>query len=146
MSMPSSTTLPKVQDMERQRRWFLADASDKVLGRLASRIAVVLRGKHKRLFTPSLDCGDFVVVTNAAKIRLTGNKLNQKTYFRHSGYAGGAKIIPLKRQMERNPSKVVELAVKRMLGKNRLRTHQLRRLKVFSGPEHTFQSRKMENL
>lgn len=144
--MSSLTTLPKVQDLERQRRWFLADAADQVLGRLASRIASVLMGKHKRLYVPSLDCGDFVVVTNAAKIRLTGDKLNQKTYFRHSGYASGAKIIPMKRQMEKNPARVMELAVKRMLAKNKLRAHQLRRLKVFAGPEHPFQFRKMENL
>ena len=116
-----------------RRAWHAFDAKDVVLGRLASKAASLLIGKHKPHFSPSLDCGDFVVITNAAKIRLTGDKLNQKTYFRHSGYAGGAKVIPLKREMARHPAQVVYLAVKRMLGTNKLRARRLRRLKVYPG-------------
>lgn len=119
-----------------RRRWHHIDASGQVLGRLATRAAVLLRGKHKRFFSPSVDCGDFVVVTNAAKVRLTGNKLEQKFYFSHSGYAKGAKTTSVKLQMERDPRKVVLLAVKRMLQVNRLRGPQLRRLKVFTGDKH----------
>jgi large subunit ribosomal protein L13 len=115
------------------RRWHYIDANGQVLGRMATRIATLLRGKHKPTYTDFFDCGDFVVITNAAQIRLTGNKLDQKFYFSHSGYAGGAKTTPLKRQMERDPRKVVYLAVKRMIRANRLRGRQLARLKIFPG-------------
>jgi large subunit ribosomal protein L13 len=120
----------------RERRWVLLDADAQVLGRLASKAANLLRGKHKRFFTPDVDCGDFVVVTNAEKIRVTGSKAGQKTYFRHSGYAAGAKVVPFRLQMERDPRKVLLLAVKRMLPVNRLRAHQLKRLKVYVGSTH----------
>lgn len=129
--MPQTTfhTTREYADSRRARHAF--DAKDQVLGRLASKAAALLIGKHKPHFSPSVDCGDFVVITNAAKIRLTGDKLNQKTYFRHSGYAGGAKVIPLKRKMAEDPAEVVVLAVKRMLGTNRLKARRLRRLQVF---------------
>lgn len=109
------------------------DASDKVLGRIATGVAVLLRGKHKPAYTPFIDCGDFVDITNASKLRFTGKKLEQKNYFSHSGYAGGAKITPLKRMMEKKPEWVVYMAVKRMLPNNRLRGKQLTRLRVYRG-------------
>ncbi|MDE2237588.1 MAG: 50S ribosomal protein L13 [Elusimicrobia bacterium] len=119
-----------------ERRWHHIDAKGLVLGRMATRVADYLRGKHKPTYTDFVDCGDFVVVTNAAQIRLTGKKLEQKFYFSHSGYAGGAKTTPLSRQMERDPRKVVYLAVKRMIHDNRLRRKQLARLKIYSGDKH----------
>ena len=126
------------------RRWVSIDAKGVVLGRLASKAANILRGKHKPFFTPSVDCGDFVVVTNSGKIKLTGNKINVKEYFSHSGYAAGMKMTPLKLQMSRDSRKVIYLAVKRMLPVNRLRSHQLRRLKIYPGEAHPHASQKIE--
>lgn len=134
--MTTKTTLPTKESLLRERRWYHLDADSQVLGRLASRAASLLRGKTKRFYTPSLDCGDFVVVTNAAKVRLTGNKEDTKYYFRHSGYAGGARTISFRQQMAKDPRQVIHLAVKRMLPANRLRAHQLRRLKVHPGDTH----------
>ena len=134
------TYLPSIPFLQKNRRWHFLDADGQVLGRLACRIAVLLRGKDKPYFTPHLDCGDFVVVTNAAKVRLTGDKLNQKTYFSHSGYPGGAKLVPVKRLLEKRPSQVLWLAVKRMLAKNRLRAKQLVRLRIYPGVDHPFKS------
>ena len=130
--MLQKTFLPDAKTVQEGRRWHHLDAKGVVLGRLASRAASLLKGKHKPLFTPSMDCGDLVVVTNARHVRWTGKKLEQKQYFSHSGYASGAKIVPLKRQMERDPRKVVYLAVKRMLDPNRFRSRQLRRLKIYA--------------
>jgi large subunit ribosomal protein L13 len=101
-------------------------------------------GKGKRIYTPSADCGDFVVITNASRIKLTGNKIEQKFYFRHSGYANGAKVIPVKRQMENDPTKVVRLAVRRMLGVNRLRDRRLKRLKIYPQATHEFNHQHLE--
>jgi len=140
--MTQKTTLPKKEDIEKNRKWHFIDASGQVLGRLATRAASLLIGKHKRFYTPSLDCGDFVVVTNAAKIKLTGNKTEQKFYFRHSGYARGARVIPFKRQMEKDPTKVVRLAVKRMLNSNKLRDRRLKRLKIFAKEQSKFKTSK----
>ena len=98
-------------------------------------------GKHKRTYTPHMDCGDFVVVTNAGKIKLTGNKMEQKVYFSHSGYAKGAKETPVKRVLEKNPTRVLELAVKRMLDENKLRAPRMKRLRLFAGEEHAFTER-----
>lgn len=136
MITTQETTLTTTKQAEGQRRWHLMDANGAVLGRLASRAAVLLRGKHKRFFSPSADCGDFVIVTNAGRVKLTGNKITQKTYFTHSGYAKGAKVMPIKLQMQRDPTKVVYLAVRRMLPPTRLRKHQMRRLKIYRGAEH----------
>ena len=111
-------------------------ADGQVLGRMASRVATLLRGKHKPIYTSYVDCGDCVIVTNAARVRLTGHKIDQKFYFSHSGFAGGKKITPVKLQMERDPRRVVWLAVKRMLSVNRLRNPQLKRLKIYTGPEN----------
>ena len=119
-----------------ERRWHVIDAKGLVLGRIATKAAVWLRGKHKPTYTDFVDCGDHVVVTNAKHVKLTGNKLNQKFYFSHSGYAGGAKVTPLKRQMERDPRKVVMLAVRRMLPKNRLARKQMARLKIYNADKH----------
>jgi large subunit ribosomal protein L13 len=136
--MIQKTTLPKADTAEKTRKWHFLDASDQVLGRLSTRIAVLLMGKHKRDFAPQTDCGDFVVVTNTDKLRITGNKAEEKFYFRHSGYAGGAKTIPYKRQMENDSTKVLELAVRRMLDDNKLRDKRMKRLRIFAGAQTQF--------
>ncbi len=114
------------------------DATDQILGRLSTKIAVLLMGKHKRDYATNVDCGDFVVVTNTDKVRITGNKAVDKFYFRHSGYAAGAKTIPYKRQMENDSTKVLELAVRRMLDDNRLRDKRMKRLRIFTGAQTQF--------
>jgi len=134
--MPQKTYLHTPKQAAGERRWHYIDAKNHVLGRLATRAANLLRGKHKPTYTDSVDCGDFVVVTNAASVKLTGNKINQKFYFSHSGYAGGAKTTPLRRVMEKDPRKVIYLAVKRMIHDNRLRRKQLVRLKIYPGDKH----------
>jgi large subunit ribosomal protein L13 len=136
------TYTPKAPEI--QRRWWLIDAQDQVLGRLASEIAKLLRGKHKPMFTPHLDTGDFVVVINAEKVRLTGDKLEQKSYFRHTGYIGGEKFIPVKTLLEKHPARVIELAVKGMLPKNNLGRLMRRKLKVYAGPEHPHEAQQPE--
>ncbi len=140
--MIQKTTLPKADTAEKTRKWHFLDASDQVLGRLSTKIAVLLMGKHKRDFAPNVDCGDFVVVTNTDKLRVTGNKVEEKFYFRHSGYANGAKVIPYKRQMEQDSTKVLELAVKRMLDDNKLRGPRMKRLRIFSGAQTQFKAAK----
>lgn len=142
--MPQKTTIIDSKYAQQRRLWRVIDAKDAVLGRVASTAAGFLRGKNKRHFSPSVDCGDFVVVTNAGKIRVTGEKESTKTYFRHSGYAAGAKVIGFKHQMMKDPRVVVELAVKGMLPKTRLRRHQLRRLKIYSGESHPHSAQKVE--
>lgn len=121
---------------EIERDWFVVDARDQVLGRLASEIATILRGKHKPTFSPHLDVGDYVVVINAADVRLTGKKADQKEYFSHSGYMGGERFVPFKTMIERYPERVIEKAVKGMLPKNRLGRQMLKKLKVYAGSEH----------
>jgi large subunit ribosomal protein L13 len=125
---------------EIEREWLVVDAQGQTLGRLATHIAAVLRGKHKPLYTPHLDCGDFVIVVNADKIQVTGKKLDQKIYYRHSGYPGGLKEIVLRRQMERHPERVIESAVRGMLPKNRLGRKMFKKLKVYAGPTHPHQA------
>jgi len=131
---------------EIERRWFVVDAEDQVLGRLASEIARILRGKHKPTYTPHLDTGDHVVVINAEKVRLTGRKADQKTYFRHSGYMGGEKHIPYRRMLETHPERVVELAVKGMLPKNSLGRQMRSKLKVYPGTDHPHTAQQPEPL
>jgi large subunit ribosomal protein L13 len=131
--MPQNTYIQSAKAAPNQRRRHLIDAKGQVLGRMATRAATLLRGKHKPTYTSFVDCGDYVVITNASQIRLTGNKLDQKTYFSHSGYAGGCKSTPVRRMMEKDPRKVVYLAIKRMIRANRLRSRQLARLKIFPG-------------
>ena len=118
------------------REWYLVDAEGKTLGRLATQIADTLRGKRKPQYTPHVDTGDFVVVVNAEKIQVTGNKLDQKRYYRHSGYPGGLRSRTLREQLERRPTEVLRVAVKGMLPKNRLARQQLTKLKIYAGPEH----------
>ncbi len=121
---------------EIQREWFVVDARDQVLGRLATRIASVLRGKHKPTFSPHLDVGDYVVVVNAREVRLTGRKAEQKEYFRHSGYMGGERLIPFQTMISKHPERVIERAVKGMLPKNTLGRQMAQKLKVYAGEEH----------
>ncbi len=119
-----------------ERRWYLVDAEGQTLGRLATRIADTLRGKRKPEYTPHVDTGDFVVVVNAEKIAVTGKKLDDKIYYRHSGYPGGLKERTLREQLERRPTEVLRKAVKGMLPKNKLAARQLTKLKIYAGPEH----------
>ncbi|MHC4292105.1 MAG: 50S ribosomal protein L13 [Planctomycetota bacterium] len=130
-----------------QRNWRVIDADGAVLGRLAVKVAMTLMGKDKPTYTPHVDTGDFVIVVNADKVRVTGNKADTKEYQRYSGYPGGQKIIPYKRMMERHPERIVEMAVRRMLPKNTLGAHMYKKLKVYSGPDHDHaaqQPKKME--
>ena len=138
------TYTPKADDIE--RKWFLVDAADKPLGRIATEIARILRGKHKPMYTPHLDTGDHVVVVNASRVALTGNKADQKTYFRHSGYMGGEKHIPFKRMIATHPERVIELAVKGMLPKNALGRSMKQKLRVYGGAEHPHQGQQPEPL
>ncbi len=128
------------------RKWFLLDAEGKPLGRLASEIAKVLRGKHKPFFTPHVDTGDFVIVINAEKVKLTGKKLDDKIYYRHSGYPGGIKSINARRLLEKYPERVLMQAVRGMLPKNSLGRKQLKKLKVHAGPDHPHEAQKPERL
>lgn len=121
---------------EIEPRWHLVDAEERPLGRLASEVATLLRGKYRPTYTPHTDNGDFVVVVNAAKVKVTGAKLGQKTYYRHSGYPGGLKETSLERMLEKHPTRVIEHAVKGMLPHNRLGRKLLRHLKVYAGPDH----------
>ncbi|MDE0028920.1 MAG: 50S ribosomal protein L13 [Deltaproteobacteria bacterium] len=123
-----------------QRRWYVIDAEGQVLGRMATEIARVLRGKHKPSFSPHVDGGDFVIVVNAKRVKLTGSKETDKRYYRHSGYPGGLRVRSLSEMREKKPEAVVRLAVKGMLPKNRLGKGQLGKLKVYAGPEHPHQA------
>jgi len=118
------------------REWYVIDANDVVLGRLATRTASILRGKHRPQYTPHADCGDHVIVINAAKVRVTGRKEQQKVYHRHSGYAGGLKSITLEKQRQRFPERIIEAAVKGMLPKNALGRSIFKKLKVYAGSDH----------
>lgn len=129
-----STISAKPAEVERD--WFLVDASDKTLGRLASEIARRLRGKHKPVYTPHVDTGDYIVVINAEKIRVSGNKAMDKKYYRHTGYPGGIKEANFTQMIERHPERVLELAVKGMLPRNPLGRAMLKKLKVYAGTEH----------
>lgn len=129
-----STYLAKPGELKKE--WHVVDASDKVLGRLAARLAVILQGKHKPTYTPHVDTGDFVIVTHAEKIRVTGNKANDIEYDRYTGYAGGRKVYSFKRMQEEHPERLLQLAVKRMLPKNKLARDMLLKLKIYRGGEH----------
>jgi large subunit ribosomal protein L13 len=128
------------------REWYLVDAEGKTLGRLATQIADTLRGKRKPQFTPHVDTGDFVIVVNADKIQVTGNKLDQKRYYRHSGYPGGLRSRTLREQLERRPTEVLRVAVKGMLPKNRLARQQITKLKIYAGPEHPHEAQNPKSL
>ena len=139
------TYLPSAEETQ-QRQWWIVDAADQPLGRIATRIAAVLRGKHKPIYTPHLDTGDHVLVINASKVKLTGNKADQKEYFRHSGYMGGERFIPFKVMLAKHPERVIELAVKGMMPKNALGKNMFKKLKVYAGAEHPHQGQKPETL
>jgi len=138
------TFIAKKEDV--QRDWYVIDATDKVLGRMATRIAMILQGKTKPIYTPHVDTGDFVIVTNAEKIKLTGNKMNDKMYYTHSGYPGGFKEIPIKKWMAKHPDRIVNLAVKRMLPKTKLGSAMLKKLKVYAGPDHSHEAQQPKTL
>ncbi|WP_409229020.1 50S ribosomal protein L13 [Gudongella sp. SC589] len=129
---------------EVERKWYIIDAEDKVLGRLATEIATILRGKNKPIYTPHVDTGDFVIVINADKVKLTGKKLEQKNYTYHTGYPGGLRQVSYGKLMEKNPEKIIELAVKGMLPKNSLGRQMYRKLKVYRGTEHGHEAQKPE--
>jgi large subunit ribosomal protein L13 len=131
---------------EIKREWFVVDATGQTLGRLASTIAPILRGKHKPTYTPHLDCGDFVIVLNADKVQVTGRKMDQKFYYRHSGYPGGIKQISLRDQLNRHPERVIQAAVKGMLPKNKLGRQMIKKLKIYAGDEHPHQAQQPELL
>ncbi|ADR19908.1 MULTISPECIES: 50S ribosomal protein L13 [Calditerrivibrio] len=124
------------------KQWFEVDATDKVLGRLASEIAMILMGKRKAIYTPFIDSGDFVVVTNAHKVKVTGNKLKDKKYYWHSGYFGGLKERTLEKMLQEKPEEVIYLAVKKMLPKNRLGRKMIKKLKVYTTPDHPHTAQK----
>ncbi len=126
--------------------WHVVDAADKVLGRLAVKVATVLMGKHRPTYTPHVDTGEFVIVTNAAKVRVTGAKLEQKGYDWYTGYPGGYKVLSLQEMMDKHPDRVITAAVRRMLPKNKLGTQMLSKLKVYAGPEHPHQAQQPKTL
>ena len=134
------------KEHEVDRKWYLIDASNKILGRLASEIAIILRGKHKAIFTAHMDAGDFVIVVNADKVALTGNKLDKKIYYRHSGYTGGLKETTAKEMLQKKPENIIKLAVKGMLPKTSLGRRQLTKLKIYAGPNHPHKSQQPVNL
>lgn len=125
---------------EVERKWLIIDAEGQNLGRLATQIATLLRGKHKPIFSPSVDCGDYVVVINAEKIAVTGKRMDEKKYYHHSGYPGGLKEINMRRQLEIHPTRVLEAAVRGMLPKNALGRKMFKKLKTYAGPEHPHQA------
>ena len=129
-----------------KRDWFLIDADGKTLGRLASEVAKRLRGKHKPIYTPHVDTGDYIVIINAAKVRVTGNKAKDKMYYRHTGYIGNMKSISFEKQIAKKPERVIELAVKGMLPKNSLGREMYRKLKVYAGAEHKHEAQQPQLL
>ncbi len=134
------TFLPKPNEIKRE--WVLIDAEGQPLGRLASKIALILQGKRKRIYTPHIDTGDFVVVVNAEKVKLTGKKLDQKLYYHHSGYPGGMHVRTARQIMEKHPDRLIREAVRRMLPKNKLGRRMLKRLKIYAGGEHPHKAQK----
>jgi large subunit ribosomal protein L13 len=131
---------------EIEREWYVVDAEGQTLGRLASRIAPIIRGKHKPIYTPHLDCGDYVIVINADKVRVTGQKMEQKFYYRHSGYPGGLKSISLRDQLATYPERVLQSAVKGMLPKNKLGRRMIKKLKVYAGDSHPHEAQQPKPL
>lgn len=139
-----TTYMAKAADID--RKWYIIDAEGKTLGRLAAEAAKILRGKNKPIFTPHVDTGDHVIIVNADKVALTGKKLIQKTYFRHSGYVGGTTFITAGKMLADKPERVLELAIKGMLPKNTLGRQMFRKLNVYAGPEHPHAAQKPEKL
>ncbi|BBA71301.1 50S ribosomal protein L13 [Geobacter sulfurreducens] len=139
-----TTKVAKKEEVTRD--WYLVDADNKVLGRMATEIANILRGKKKPIYTPSVDTGDFVVVVNAEKLQLTGNKLADKMYYHHTGFPGGIKSISAGKLIEKKPEDLIRKAVKGMLPKNKLARHMLKKLKVYAGPEHPHEAQQPKTL
>lgn len=137
--MTAKTTV-SAREQDVQRDWYVVDAQGQTLGRLATRVATLLRGKNKPIYTPHVDCGDYVIVVNADKIHVTGRKMTQKRYYRHSGYPGGLKEVTLRDQLQKFPDRVIESAVRGMLPKNRLGRQMFKKLKVYAGPNHPHQA------
>ena len=142
MSIRAKTHVVKVDEIERE--WFVVDAAGQTLGRLASNVARILKGKHKAIYSPHLDVGDYVVIVNAGKIAVTGRKLDQKTYYRHTGYPGGIRETNLRGLLARHPTQAVKFAVRGMLPKNRLGRRMIKKLKIYAGPEHPHQAQRPE--
>ena len=140
--MNNSTYMPNPNQVE--RKWYVIDAEGKTLGRLASEVASILRGKKKPIFTPNADCGDYVIVVNAEKIKVTGKKLDQKVYYRHYDYVGGLKSATLREMLQRHPERVIEMSVKGMLPKGPLGREMYKKLFVYAGPEHKNEAQKPE--
>jgi large subunit ribosomal protein L13 len=138
------TYVTKKQDV--QRSWYVVDARGQTLGRLATQVAHMLRGKHKPIYSPSVDVGDYVIVVNADKVHVTGRKLDQKMYYRHTGYPGGLRQITLRNLLQKHPTRVIEHAVRGMLPKNRLGRQMLKKLKVYAGPDHPHEAQQPERL
>ena len=144
MKQEKITRFVKTEDAD--IKWYVVDAKDLVLGRLAAKVAGVIRGKNKPSFTPNMDTGDFVIIVNADKVKMTGKRELQKTYFRHTGYPGGVKTLTYTQMMEKHPEKIIQNAVKGMLPKNRLGRQLIKKLKVYAGEEHPHQAQKPETL
>jgi large subunit ribosomal protein L13 len=140
------TYVTKPADAEAARRWYVVNAEGQTLGRLATQIAAILKGKHKPIYSPSVDCGDYVVVVNAEKIEVTGRRMEQKYYHRHSGYPGGLSSISLRHQLEKYPHRVLQAAVKGMLPKNALGRKMMAKLKVYAGATHPHQAQQPEEM
>lgn len=144
MKQEKITRFVKTDDAD--RKWYVVDATDQVLGRLAAKVASVIRGKNKPSFTPNMDTGDFVVVVNADKVKMTGKRELQKTYFRHTGYPGGVKELTYQQMKEKHPERIIEFAVKGMLPKTKLGNKLGKKLKVYVGAEHPHEAQKPETL
>jgi large subunit ribosomal protein L13 len=134
------------REQDIQRDWYVIDAQGQTLGRLATQVATLLRGKHKPTYTPHVDCGDYVIIVNAEKIHVTGQKMTQKNYYRHSGYPGGIKQVTLRDQLQKFPDRVVEQAVRGMLPKNRLGRRMFKKLKVYAGSDHPHQAQQPKSI
>jgi len=140
------TYIASEKEIQASKHWYIIDAKGQILGRMASKIAHILRGKNKPIYSPHQDAGDFVIVVNAEKINLTGKKMQQKTYFRHSGYPGGVTETPVDLMLKTHPERVIEFAVKRMLPKNALGKNMGKKLKVYAGPEHPHKAQNPQKL
>ncbi len=140
------TYSPKLVDIDKTRKWYVIDADNQTLGKLATKIAVILRGKNKPTFSPHIDCGDYVIVINAANIKLSGQKLDQKEYIRHSGYPGGLKRVTARNMLAKKPENMIHQAVEGMIPRNRLRTHVMSKLHIYAGAEHDQTAQKPEKL
>jgi large subunit ribosomal protein L13 len=139
-------TTISAREQDVQRDWYVVDAQGQTLGRLATRVATILRGKHKPIYTPHVDCGDYVIIVNAQQVHTTGQKLNQKKYYRHSNYPGGLKEVSLRDQLQKFPDRVLEAAIRGMLPKNRLGRQMFRKLKIYAGPSHPHEAQQPKSL